>query len=170
MHLAIDLDDVVLDFCGGLRHSVMTEYGIEVKDFTKWEISEVLNPIIGYSWWKWLRQRDWLWPNFPAVPGAIGTLGRLRRDGHYLECLTSKPEWAEFAVWKWLGKWRPPFNRVTIVGPEDRKALFTSAELLVDDRLENCLEFLEADRQAILFDRPHNQDALGVPRAYGDRK
>jgi len=102
-HIAVDLDDCVLDFCGGLRAA-----------------------------------------------------DRLRRQGHYLECITSKPPWAEHNVYKWLGKWRPPFQRVTIVGQDDVKADFTDADLLIDDRVENCNGFRREDRQAILFGRPHN--------------
>lgn len=169
MHLAIDLDDTVLDFVGGLRDSVKKEYGVVLteEDIYQWDLHPILDPIIGQNWWTWLRDREWLWHTFPAVDGAIGTLDHLRREGHYLECVTSKPLWAEHNTWKWLGKWRPPFQRVTIVGPKDRKIDFTDAELLVDDKPQNCLEFLESDRKAILFARTHNlaTDLSGLPRA-----
>ena len=91
----------------------------------------------GYaSWWDWLRDRDWLWSTFPAVEGAIGGIKRLRAAGHYVECVTSKPEWAEFNVWKWLGKWRPAFNQVTIVNTGQSKLDFTDADVIVDDKLD----------------------------------
>lgn len=166
MHIAVDLDDVVLDFCGGLREAIRKEYNFDVGDFEKWELRDVLDPVVGRNWWSWLRERDWLWPNFPAIDGAIGGIDALRRDGHYVELVTSKPEWAEYAVWKWLGKWRPPFNAVTIVGPKDRKVDFTDARILIDDKFENCDEFAKAGRTGLLFDRPHNRDAeteLGDP-------
>lgn len=160
-HLAIDLDDVVLDFTGGLRESVLKEYDVMLppEAFDKWEIGEILNPIIGINWWKWLREREWLWAQFPAVNGAVGGLNALRRAGFYLECVTSKPEWAEHNTWKWLGKWRPPFNRVTIVGPMDRKVEFTDAYLLVDDKVENIEQFLHDGRKGILFDRHYNRES-----------
>ena len=114
MHIAVDLDDVVLDFVGGVRNAVKTEFGVELQDsdFTQFNLSPLLNPIIGRSWWSWMEDRAWIWAGFPAVDGAIGSLERLRRDGHYLECITSKPKWAEYNTWRWLGRWRPPFQRV----------------------------------------------------------
>ncbi len=164
-HVAIDLDDVVLDFYGGLRAVLKKEYGVELRpdQMAAWDLHGVIDPIVGRSWWQWLRERDWLWSHLPAVDGAIGGIERLRAAGLYVELVTSKPEWAEYAVWRWLGKWRPRFHRVTIVPTSERKVDHTDAELLVDDRPENCLEFVDDGRVAILFDRPHNQDFALVP-------
>lgn len=162
LHVAVDLDDVVLDFMGGVQRAVQKEYGVQVPAFDKWEISETLDPIIGKSWWLWMRERDWLWPNFEAMDGSIGALAQLRSDGHYVEIVTSKPQWAEFAVWKWLGKWRPPVQRVTIVDTEDEtitKLDVTDADVLIDDHIVNLIPFDKDGRLGLLFDRPHN---LGV--------
>ncbi len=157
--VAVDLDDVCLDFVGGLIASVKKEYDIELTedDINQWDLHTILDPIIGRSWWSWLRDREWLWATFPAVDGAIGMLGWLRKEGYYLECLTSKPEWAEHSVFQWLGKWRPPFNRITIVGTKQDKIAYSESELLIDDKPENCLGFIEGGRKAILFSRPHNR-------------
>lgn len=163
-HVAIDMDDVVTDFVGGVINAVKTEYDVEITQdqITGWDLHPLLDPIIGYSWWSWLRKREWIWATFPPVHGAIGTIERLRSDGHYLELITSKPEWAEHNVWKWLGKWRPAFNRVTIVNPNDsiRKVDVTDAVILVDDKMSNCIEFLTEGRKAILFATTHNRDSL----------
>ncbi len=158
MHVAVDLDDVVLDFCGGLVTAMNTEHaaGLTIEDIQEWDLSVILDPIIGRSWWDWLRERDWLWSNFGAIEGAIGGLEKLRRDGHYLECVTSKPQWAEASVWKWLGKWRPPFQAVTIVGVETCKVDFTDAAVLIDDKPKNVAQFADASRYGILYNRPHN--------------
>ena len=155
-HLAVDLDDVVLDLTGGVARTVAREYDVPLPVFDNWDMNAVLTPILGQPWMKWMRSKDWLWSTFPAIDGAIGGLETLRRQGYYLECLTSKPQWAEPQVWKWMGLWRPPFHRVTIVGPEERKVDLTDADLIVDDKPENCQAFLDDWRGAILFTRPHN--------------
>lgn len=164
-HVAVDLDDVVLDFVGGLREAVKKEYDIEIldTDITKWDLHPVLDPIIGENWWNWLRDREWLWSHFPAVDGAIGYLSRLRKDGYYLECVTSKPSWAEYNVWRWMGKWRPPFNRVTIVEHEP-KYLATDAWIMVDDKPDNLKGFLDTGRMPILYSRSHNLDDVTYSR------
>jgi 5'(3')-deoxyribonucleotidase len=166
-HVAIDLDDVVLDFTGGLRTSVQTEYDVEVPPFGNWKIADVLDPIIGHSWWKWMKNRDWLWKTFPAVPGAIGSINMLREQGYFIEIITSKPDWAEASVWQWMGRWRPSVDRVTIVQDGDSKAEFTSADILVDDKPQNCEEWAASRRPAVLFSRPHNETYRpSVPRIY----
>jgi len=162
-HLAIDLDDVILDFVdSGIIRCINREFDaglIAERDITDWDLSKVLDPIVGGSWWDWWRKRDWLWAQCDAVPGAIGGLQKLRDAGHYLEVVTSKPEWAEAQTWRWLGKWRPPVHQVTIIGMGESKADSTDADIIIDDKPENCFEFLEDGRQAILFDRPHNRAA-----------
>lgn len=174
-HIAIDMDDVLVDFVGGLVTAIGTEYDVQITreqlEQCGWNLHPLLDPIVGRSWWSWLRDREWLWAGFPAVPGAIGGIDTLRRQGHYLELVTSKPEWAEHNVWKWLGKWRPAFHSVTIVSPGQVKAHYTSAQLLIDDKPENCDEFIRDGRTAVLFDAPHNRHynprPLGLHRAVG---
>jgi len=168
LHIAVDLDDVTVDFIGGLVKSVNTEYGtnLSVDDITQWDLHPLLDPIIGRSFWGWLRDREWLWAQFDAVPGAIGAIDKLRREGHYLEAVTSKPAWAEHNVWKWIGLWRPAFQRVTIVTLEDCKADFTVADVLIDDKPQNCLEFAREGREAIMLTRPHNREATTPQRVF----
>jgi 5' nucleotidase, deoxy (Pyrimidine), cytosolic type C protein (NT5C) len=165
MKVALDLDDCILDFTGGLRASIQKEYGVEIEPFEEWDLHPVLDPIIGGSFWQWLRGRDWLWKTWPAIDGAIGTIAQLRRDGHYLEIVTAKPDWARASVWQWLGRWRPDVDRVTIVGTHDEKYTQTDAGVLVDDKPEHVAAFMHDRRAGILFDRSHNQHAR-LPRAY----
>jgi 5'(3')-deoxyribonucleotidase len=134
---------------------------------TDWDLHPILDPVIGHSFWKLLKDREWLWAGFPAIDGAIGHIGKLRDQGHYIELITSKPDWAEYNVYKWLGKWRLPIQRVTIVSLNDRKVDFTEADVLIDDKPENCEGFIKAGRKAILFNSHHNQSyhANGMVRA-----
>lgn len=161
MRIAVDMDDVMLDFMNNVMTCFYREYGISVKwDGDPWGPDAVAFTkhsafkTSGYKdWWGWLRDRDWLWGIAPAIPGAIGGVKQLRAAGHYLELVTSKPEWAEPQVWRWLGKWRPAFERVTITKPGTPKVTATNADLIIDDKLETCSGFIEAGRYAIHFDR-----------------
>lgn len=166
--IAVDMDDVLVDFVGGLVAAIKLEHNVTITreqlEECGWDLHPLLDPIIGRSWWSWLRESEWLWARFPAVPGAIGSIDKLRRQGRYLELITSKPEWAEHNVWKWLGHYRPAFNRVTIVSPNERKIDLTTASLLIDDKPENCLDFISEGRNAILLSVPHNTKYTSSPR------
>lgn len=158
MHFAVDNDDVVLDFWTGILTSWTVEFGETLPWAGPWDDGAVKgNPRLkaaGYKdWWAWMRDREWLWATFPAVPGAVAGVKTLRARGNFVELVTAKPEWAEHNVWKWLGKWRPPFNRVTITQIGQRKVDMTEADCIIDDKPSTCMEFAEAGRQAILFDR-----------------
>ena len=147
-----------------MRQAVIKEYGIDVGAFPDWNMRTQLDPVLGRSWWAWLRERDWLWSHFDAVDGAIGWIDRLSREGYWIEIVTSKPDWAIHQVYRWLGKWRPRVNQVTVVGAHDKKVDFTNAAILVDDKLENLLEFVDAGRRGIMFSRPHNITGPALPK------
>lgn len=162
LHIAVDMDDTVLDFMGFLMTEVFPrEFGVTPDyDGQPWGSKAVAfgkNPLLleaGYhNWWEWLRERDWLWAKCPAIPGAIGGIKRLRADGHFIEVITSKPDWAEHLVWQWLGKWRLPIRQVTISKPGEPKVELTGADLMVDDKVDTINEFVAARRAGILFDR-----------------
>lgn len=168
LHVAIDLDDVTLDFFQGVIDSMYREFGVMLlkEDVTTWDN----NPVKlfdwkshGYkSWWDWMKDHDWLWATFPAIPGAMGGIHALREQGHYVECVTSKPDWAEATIWTWMGRWKPEFQRVTITKLNDSKADATDAEILVDDKPQNILEWIESDedRLGVLFDQPWNRGQI----------
>lgn len=163
LHLAVDLDDVVVNFFPHVLACLKREYGIDIsmEQITDWDDNPVKHLRIfgeGRDWWDWLRGRDWLWAKADAIEGAIGGIDTLRRQGHYVEGLTSKPEWAEWCVWAFCGKWRPPFNRLTIAPLGERKVDLSDAEILIDDAPHNVAPWVAAPngRSAILFDKPWN--------------
>jgi len=164
--IALDFDDVICAFGLGIRDAVEHEFGVRVEPFKEWNITEVLNPIVGEDWFGgWLRERPQRWVDFPAIDGAIGGIKQLRRDGHYIEVVTAKPEWAEFVIWEWFGKHRPPVNRVTIVDVGVPKTEASDAELLVDDAPDNVATWLRDGRDAILFSQSHNiHEEVNAPR------
>jgi len=155
---------VTLDFFQGNIDSMYREFGILLlkEDVKTWDN----NPVKmfpwkewGYkSWWNWLEQRDWLWATFNAISGAIGGIHALRAHGHYVECVTSKPKWAEPQVQRWIGKWRPDFQRVTIVDLDHPKHEATDADILVDDRPSTIESWVASapDRLGILYRQPWN--------------
>lgn len=161
MKIAVDMDDVCVDFTAYTLECIEREYGVrfEMDDITDWDDNPIKNSTMfkgGGNWWDWLTSRDWLWAKCPAVVGAIGGLQTLRDMGHRVELLTSKPEWAEWVVWAWAGKWRPPVYGIQIAGSGQAKHDLTDAPLLVDDALHNVGPWTATGRSAILYTRPWN--------------
>ena len=170
MHIALDMDDVVLDFVKGVLDTVNRDFDADVRpeDITSWNFGQFIDPIIGRDWWSWLEDHAWLWgEKFKPVPGALGGIEKLRRAGHYVEIITSKPEWGEDACWDWLAKYKPRVHRLNIVpvidGVAPKKSEATPARVLVDDRYENVVEFAGKGRAAILYNRPHNAEYTELP-------
>jgi uncharacterized HAD superfamily protein len=116
LKLAVDVDDVVLDFGNRVIDTVNMEYGTDLRleDITSWNLNELLDPILGEDWWAWWEERDWLWANAKAIPGAIGGLRRLHQQGHYIELVTAKPYWARKGLNQWLGKWNPYYDALIV--------------------------------------------------------
>ncbi len=165
LHIAVDLDDVIIDFFQGCIDAMYREFGIMLlkEDVTTWDDNQVkLFPWQAYGfndWLSWLQQRDWLWATFPAIPGAVGGLAALRDQGHHIEILTSKPQWAEPQVWRWLGRWRLPVQQVTIVPLDAPKSTASECDVLIDDKVGNIEEWCDSDedRLGILYDQPWNR-------------
>lgn len=156
MNIAVDADDVIWEFARHICECWETEYAEHI-DYESLAWEDLLNGSRGPTW-KWLRSRDWLWTKMPVVPGAIGGLQRLRQEGHHLEILTKKPDWAEWTVWALCGKWRPPVSRLTVVPSAARKVDYSDADLLIDDSIHNVVEWESDGRGAIVFDRPWNRE------------
>lgn len=169
--VALDMDDVVLAFTEGVISVINRDYDVQLsrENVRDWYFGRYgLDEALGRDWWDWMKEHAWLWSEkFKPVPGAIGFVEDMRRNGYDLELITSKPPWAEHHVYSWLGKYfkGPSFNRVIIHDSTQSseapvtKAALSDADVLVDDRDKNVMEWVESDphRTAILFDAPWNQ-------------
>jgi len=161
LHVVLDLDDVVLEFTSGVIDAVNRDFGVNIDARTKTEYSfgQYLDQHIGRDWWEWLEDHAWLWgEKFKPVDGALGSIEKLRAAGHWIELVTAKPEWAEDQVWVWLARYKPRVHQVTFAPMQDvsKADLSPDGDVLVDDRWENCLEWAETGRLAILFSRSDN--------------
>lgn len=171
--IAVDMDDVIVDFGGRVVQTVNKEYGthLTLDDVTDWNLGKLLDPIIGYDWWQWWESRAWLWATADAIDGAIGGLDKLHQMGYETEIVTATPDWAKAVKMDWLGKWRPNVDRIVFgkARPPMDKLAASDAFLIIDDKPDTVREWLGAGRSAMLFDRPHNLDAtdLDAVRVFG---
>jgi beta-phosphoglucomutase-like phosphatase (HAD superfamily) len=168
-HIAIDLDGVVVDLMGAVCFELANEFGVIVDydDITSWcGDGNPDNPIDkltcfgkGRTWWDWLQERPFIWSDADAIPGAIGTISRLRQEGYYLEALSAKPTvWTRQVTWKWLGMNKPDFHRVTLVDHAMQKPRATSAQILIDDSPHGGQAWVNSGRDLIVFAQPWNTE------------
>lgn len=163
--VCIDADDVTVDFVGLVCAVVSRDFDVQPpvtkEDVTSWNFGQFLDQYIGKDWWEWWESRAVLWgTKAKPIPGALGGIEKLRRDGHRLELLTSKPPWAEQAMYVWLGRYAPQVHQVTMVPLGGDKTKWTQGDILIDDRDKNVTEWVQSrgDRVALLFDAPHNRE------------
>ena len=163
MKVAFDYDDVIADFMGRVIQTVNKEYGSSLSedDFASWDLSETLDAVIGHDWWEWWEKRPWLWGHVDAIDGAIGGLETLHREGHYIEIVTAKPDWARVPFNRWLHAWNPYYDAIIIgeARPPMKKHWVSEAKLLIDDKPGNVRDWIASSslRGGLLFARPHNR-------------
>lgn len=166
MKLAIDCDDVIVDFWPRVIKCHNKEYGTDFKPEQQlgWDDNPIkTSPFFGEGkmyadWWEWWQAKPSLWATCGALDGALGGLVQLHEMGHYVELVTSKPSWARRDFFEWLHLWQPFFDALTIIeeGSGVTKASVTDADILIDDRPSNVSSWVETGRKAVLFDRPWN--------------
>lgn len=185
MHIALDLDDVLLDYWTTVKKAFLRDFKSDpgaatdwdkngVKDWHGWgtpaanvvpvvkDLDGVLAPFVGavYSdWWDWWEDvGPSEWRKAPAIAGALDGVANLHEAGHRITIVTSKPEWAQAATLDWLATHEVPHAGVVFARRGESKADLSTADLLVDDRPRNVEEWAATGRPAIMFGQPWNRD------------
>ena len=147
----------------------------------------VIMPPIAEFWTAWDSQykfgteadHDWMWSEGinrglfrfgHMMTGARIGLEALADDGHTLCIVTHRPAAAVTDTLDWVTLYFRdlPLDGFYIMSNEEPKST-VDAEILIDDKTENVVDWAKTGRTAILFDAPYNQsfDVVGVIRAKG---
>lgn len=163
--IAVDLDDVTFEFtqcvlkAWNRDQSMWGAAGIEYDSLTSWGRLFELVPL------SWLRRNVHIWSRCKPVIGASRVIRELRQQGHFLEAVTEKPDWAITTVAQLLRNFPGiAFDKVTIVGPGQSKADASDALLLIDDGPDNIRDWAADGRLTLVYDRPWNRDLSGYRR------
>lgn len=163
LHIAVDMDDVLLEFFRSVCHRVNKDFGqtVDYEACSDWDRNPVKDLTCfgdGRTWWDWLRDNVDIWASFPCTPDALTSVRRLQEQGHFLELVTSKPEWAEHIVAEWLDRNGFLFDVVTIAPTGVPKHELSNADVLIDDAPHNIRAWVNADprRHGVVFTRPWN--------------
>lgn len=177
MKIAIDCDGVLYDFHGAYRLMLREYRGVEM-------------PPIEESWTHWDAQKNygtaadhkWMWNDGVAlglfryghiIKGAVIGCKQLYDAGHSLTVATHRNEDAvndtlRFLTYMSEGMFK--WSAVHIMSNLESKTS-VPADVLIDDKRENLLEWAATGRTAIRFSRPWNNgfgyEGTGIIPAHG---
>lgn len=160
MKIAVDLDGVVYEFQRTYRYMMRTYRGVSmppVEEFwTHWDSPDAYTKPA---------DRDWIWKEGVelglfryghVVTGAIVGLRQLADDGNELFVVTHRPRQAVPDTLDWLSYIRIPWSEVHILSDGQPKTT-VEAEVLIDDKVENCIDWQVEGRRTICYNRPWNE-------------
>ena len=166
LRLGIDLDGVVADFNSGWveRYNRDFDADLSVDQIVEWDAPTHLTHFSGMGqFWEWARTcgegRSLFRPLRPYAD-ALDSLRRLRRRGHKIVILTTKPDFAVHDTYAWLSEHEVPTTEVHIL--DDKTTV--ECDIYLDDADHN-LEAISASRPdatTCRFVRPWNSPAPGL--------
>ncbi|MEQ8839939.1 MAG: hypothetical protein RIB98_03085 [Acidimicrobiales bacterium] len=165
LRLGIDLDGVVADF----NHGWTTRYNrdfpellardLTAADVVEWDAPTVLSHFASMSeFWRWAEtcaEGRSIFHGLEPYDGAIDALDALRRAGHHLVILTTKPYFSVHDTYDWLARHRVPSTEIHILDDKTQVA----CDVYLDDADHN-LEALAASHPDALvcrYVRPWNR-------------
>lgn len=166
MRLGIDLDGVVADFNAGWMKLHADEFGTELTSdlVDRWDGLHQLGGFENMNeFWRWAQggeSRPSIFRHLEPYPEAIESLNRLRRSGHDIVIVTTKPDWARTDTFRWLADHALPTNEVHLA---DRKSE-VACDVYLDDAPHVLHELVEhrSDRSICRFVRPWNRPVEGT--------
>lgn len=149
MIIAIDIDDVILDFVPAWLEAYNKEYKdkLKIKDIIQWDISKLVVPECGENIYKYLDDPN-IYDSVKIIDGACESIKILKNLGHRILYVTSRHHPGKYALLKNV-------NLLDIgdyIVLEDKKLI--RANVLIDDKFETVKEFYGL---GILFLRPWNK-------------
>lgn len=166
MKIAVDCDGVVYEWHRSVRYMLRAYRGVTMPPIAEWNEWDAPYKMMSPA------DRDWLWKEGVELglfryghiaTGAIVGLRGLLSAGHSLSVVTHRPTQAVPDTLAWLSYLNIPWSEIHILSNEEPKATI-DADLLIDDKLENCNEWVASGRIALLYDRPWNQNQLYLTR------
>lgn len=157
MKLGIDIDGVIANFAQPLIDTVKKNYGLTIteKDITRFSISVVLG-ITRKEETQLIT--DILQQDLPVYPGAKETLEQLSREGHSIYLLTGRYAPLRGLTQTWLKTKGVPYNELHLLEMGKKYQVnIEGLDVIVEDSLEEALEWSSRVKTVLLYDHPYNQ-------------
>lgn len=179
LNLGFDLDEVVVNITGVIEEHMMEEYNIywPAECFKEYGLidgtyhaDEKLNKTIQTDLWKVANLPEF---QFKAEPfdGAKEAIILLKKAGHKIFFITSRPKTNEHFTLKWLEKYDFPFDELNTIGHDEEKGVYghkLNLDMFVDDLEKHLVSMLKHKKTwskgLLLFNRPWNTKDVSFDR------
>lgn len=173
MRLGFDLDEVVVDLVTEMENYLGVNYGLEwtIHDFVKFDIMECnfhyepeVNGRIQKDLKTMANDADFQFAAKP-YPEAQKALQLLRKAGHKIVFITSRPKQNQPLTFRWLRQHDIPFDVLEVIGHDEPKGPY-GLKYKLDMYVDDCLPHLESMWQykkrwrkgLLLLDKPWNTE------------
>ncbi len=182
MNLGFDLDEVVVNITYEIEKYMMEKYNIYwpaeyFKEYGlidgTYHVDERLNKTIQEDLWEVVNLPEF---QFKAEPfdGAKDTLLLLKKAGHKIFFITSRPKQNKYFTVEWLKHNDIPFDELKVIGHGEEKGIYGSKlnlDMFVDDLEQHLFSMLKHkstwSKGLLLFNRPWNTNDTRFDRANG---
>ncbi len=170
LRLGIDLDGVVADFNHGWTWRYNRDFPdridreLGVDDVVEWDAPTLLSHFGTMSeFWRWAEtcaEGRSIFHGLDPYPGAIEALDALRRDGHHIVILTTKPHFSIHDTYDWLARHRVPSTEIHILDDKTR----VDCDVYLDDADHNLEALVAAHPGSSVcrYVRPWNRPVPGA--------
>ena len=160
MKIAIDLDGVIYHWDKTARYMLRTQRGCKGlnKPSPHWNYIEEQ---VSEDDWEWLWTegvRLGLFRYGHLITGAIEGVRALATAGHTLVVVTHRPVYAVKDTVDFLSYIDLPFDGYHILSNGEPKST-VRADVLIDDKPSNVIQWASQYRNALIFSQPWNQNA-----------
>lgn len=182
LNLGFDLDEVVVNITDMIEDYLMEKYDIywPAEYFKEYGLidgtyheDERINKTIQADLWEVANSPEF---QFTAKPfdGAKEALSLLKKAGHKIFFITSRPKENNSLTIGWLEKYSIPFDGLNVIGHDEEKGIYghkLNLDMFVDDLEKHLISMFRYKKKwrkgLLLFNRPWNTKGARFNRVNG---
>ena len=157
LNLGFDIDGVIANFTQPLLEAIKENYGLnlKIKDIYTFDLNIVLG-ITKNEGTQLVHQT--LKKDLPLNKGAKETLEKLSREGHNIYLLTGRYDVLRNITQSWLKEKGVTYTQLHMLNiGEKYMADIQPMDLIVEDSLEDALEWSQKVKNVLIYDQPWNR-------------